>query len=227
MPDQLGIGEVLSVLKPDFPDVSISKIRFLESEGLITPSRTPSGYRKFSPTDIARIRTILTMQRDQYLPLKVIKEHLDRLDQGLEPIASSPSGSVKAEDFRATRKTLRLTTAELAEQVGLDESTIGQLVSFGLLTPTPTGHFDDDAVSIGGTIAAMSIFGIEPRHLRSFKVAADREVGLVEQVITPWVGNRGPEAKSRARETVRELAALSVRLHAALVKATLARGGLD
>ena len=223
----MGIGEVLSVLKPEFPDVSISKLRFLESEGLIAPARTPSGYRKFTATDITRVRTILTLQRDQYLPLKVIREHLARLDAGLEPIDSSPNNTVGPEDFRTTRTTMRLTVTEYSDEVGLDEPTVRQLVSFGLITPTETGHFDDDAVAIGTTIAAMSVFGIEPRHLRSFKVAADREVGLVEQVITPWVGNRGPEAASRARETVRELAALSVRLHAALVKATLARGGHD
>ena len=227
MPELIGIGEVLSVLKPEFPDVSISKIRFLESEGLVMPARTASGYRKFSATDIARIRTILTLQRDQYLPLKVIREHLARLDAGLEPIDSRPSGQVSAEDFQTTRKTHRLTLAEFCDEIALDQGTVKQLVSFGLITPTATGHFDDDAVAIGAVIAAMSVFGIEPRHLRSFKVAADREVGLVEQVITPWVGSRGPEAASRARETVRELAALSVRLHAALVKATLARGGIE
>lgn len=228
----LGIGEVLQLLRADFPDVTISKIRFLETEDLVRPARTPAGYRKFSPADVERLRYVLAMQRDHYLPLKVIREHLEAMDRGLEPPpvaggeARAPRGmvpgdGVSAADFRPTRARVRLTRAELAASAGLDEATLAEVESFGLVSPRPGGHFDGDALTIAVTVRQMTEFGIQPRHLRAFKVAADREVGLVEQVVSPLSRQRGPDAKVRADEAVRELAALSVRLHAALVKAGL------
>jgi DNA-binding transcriptional MerR regulator len=230
----LGIGEVLQSLRPEFPDVTISKIRFLESEGLVRPARTASGYRKFSHVDVERLRYVLRMQRDHYLPLKVIRDHLDALDRGLEPPplgggeARAPRGlvsadGVRAEDFRPARSRVRLTRPELAASSGLDEETLAQLESYGLIGPQPGGHYDQDALIVASTVAQMTPFGIEPRHLRPFRVAADREVGLVQQVVAPLARQRGSEARVRAEEAVRELAALSVRLHAALVKAGLDR----
>jgi DNA-binding transcriptional MerR regulator len=231
---RMSIGEVLSLLRPDFPEISISKIRFLEAEGLIEPERTPSGYRKFSHRDIERLRYVLTSQREHYLPLKVIKEHLDAIDRGLEPPAVTGTGPqvprvVLAGDgypspdsFASDSSELRLSRAELLSAAEIDENMLGQLENFGLLKPRQGGsHFDGDALVIAKTAGELAAFGLEPRHLRSFKNAADREVGLVEQVVSPMQRARDASAKARAEETIKQMAALSVRLHASLVKSGL------
>jgi DNA-binding transcriptional MerR regulator len=233
----LSIGEVLSQLRADFPDVTISKIRFLESEGLVEPERTSAGYRKFSHADVQRLRYVLTAQRDHYLPLRVIKDHLEALDRGLEPAEHPSTGprvpmtlvSVEGlpgpEAFGKDAADVRLSRRELLESAELDEASLSQLEQYGLVSTRTGGtHYDSTSLSIARTVAEMARFGIEPRHLRAFKAAADREVGLVEQVVTPLVRQRGPEARARAEEVARELAALSVRLHAALVKAGLRPG---
>ncbi len=227
----LSIGEVLSKLRGDFPDITISKIRFLESEGLIDPQRTPSGYRKFTNVDLERLRYVLQAQRDQYLPLRVIKENLDALDRGLEP-AATPGGlavprlaTVDGEFAPAAfaqESDLRLSREELLQASGLDDSQLTELQSFGLVAIRGR-HYDGDSLAVARAVAEIAAFGIEPRHLRSFKSAADREVGLVEQVITPLLRQKGADAKARAEEVQRELASLSVRLHAALVRAGLQR----
>jgi DNA-binding transcriptional MerR regulator len=233
----LSIGEVLSQLRADFPDVTISKIRFLEAEGLVEPERTSAGYRKFSHADVQRLRYVLTAQRDHYLPLRVIKEHLEALDRGLEPADDTNAGPrvpralVVAEGlpgpeaFGKDAADIRLSRKELLEAAELDDAALTQLEQYQLVSIRPGGnHYDGTALIIARTVAEMSRFGIEPRHLRSFKAAADREVGLVEQVVTPLVRQRNPEARARAEEVARELASLSVRLHAALVKAGLRPG---
>ncbi len=233
----LSIGDVLSHLRADFPDVTISKIRFLESEGLVEPERTSAGYRKFSHADVQRLRYVLTAQRDHYLPLRVIKDHLEALDRGLEPAAHpstgprvpmtlvSSEGLPGPEAFGKDATDVRLSRRELLEAAELDDASLDQLEQYGLVAPRPGGnHYDGTSLSIARTVAEMARFGIEPRHLRAFKAAADREVGLVEQVVTPLARQRGPEARARAEEVARELAALSVRLHAALVKAGLRPG---
>jgi DNA-binding transcriptional MerR regulator len=233
----MSIGEVLAQLRPDFADITISKIRFLEDEGLIKPERTSSGYRKFSREDVGRLRYVLAAQRDQYLPLRVIKEHLDAIDRGLEPPAVGGSGPrvpralvaaeglPSADTFRPDASEVRLSRAELASAAGLDDAQLDQLEQYGLLGPRPGGsHYDGDALVVAKTVAEMSRFGIEARHLRPFKTAADREIGLVEQVVTPLVRQRNPEARARADETVRELAALSVKLHTTLVRQGLGPG---
>lgn len=233
----MSIGEVLGQLRPDFPDITISKIRFLEDEGLVKPVRTASGYRKFSREDVGRLRYVLTAQRDQYLPLRVIKEHLDAIDRGLEPPALggggpkvpralvAAEGMPGAEAFRPDASELRLSRRELLDAAGLEEEQLTQLEQYGLLGPRTGGsHYDGDALVVAKTVAEMSRFGIEARHLRPFKAAADREIGLVEQVVTPLVRQRNPEARARADEVARELAALSVKLHATLVKAGLGPG---
>ena len=235
----LSIGEVLTALRSDFPDVTISKIRFLESEGLVEPERTSAGYRKFSHADIQRLRYVLTAQRDHYLPLRVIKDHLEALDRGLEP-AERPDAGPRVpraltvteglpgpEAFVRDAGDVRLSRKELLEAAELDDNALTTLEQYGLVAPRPGGsHYDGTALVVARTVAQMSRFGIEARHLRAFKAAADREVGLVEQVITPLVRQRNPEARARAEEVARELAALSVKLHAALVKAGL-RPGLN
>ncbi len=229
----MSIGEVLGQLRGEFPDVTISKIRFLESEGLVQPERTPAGYRKFSREDVARLRYVLAAQRDQYLPLRVIKSHLEALDRGLEPPATPGAGPrvpralVAAEGlpgpdaFRAEPSELRLSREELLEAAGLDGEQLAKLEEFGLVTPRGNGHYDGDALIVARTVGELAQFGIEARHLRAFKAAADREVGLVEQVVTPLVRQRNPEARAHADEVAREIAALSVKLHAALVKSGL------
>lgn len=222
----LSIGEVLSLLKKEFPDVSISKIRFLETEGLITPNRTPSGYRRFDTHDVSKLRSILTLQRDQYLPLKVIREQLDAGADGAgiaAPVVSS--GGVRPDDFRPGAGRIRLTRSELAEQTELDESVIVALEKDGLVWANQAGHFEEDAVQICSIAAKLAAFGVEPRHLRSFRVVANRESGLVEQIATPFSHPRDRDSKARAQQTVRELASLFVQLHAALLRAELIRSG--
>jgi DNA-binding transcriptional MerR regulator len=232
----MSIGEVLSQLRGEFPDVTISKIRFLEAEGLIEPERTTSGYRKFSRDDLARLRYVLSAQRDHYLPLRVIKSHLEALDRGLEPgpAAAAPQvpravtateGLPGPEAFVRDPSDVRLTRDELASAAGLTAEQLEELERFGMVSPRPGGSFyDGDALLVATTVAEMHRFGIEPRHLRSFKSAADREIGLFEQVVAPLVRQRNPEARARAEEAVRELAALSIRLHSALVRAGLRPG---
>jgi DNA-binding transcriptional MerR regulator len=230
---RMNIGEVLDKLRPDFPGVTIPKIRFLEDKGLIKPERTPAGYRKFTHDDVERLRYILTMQRDHYLPLKVIGEHLAAIDRGLEPppiesvvptvpkVALAADGLPSAESFRR-RDDVRLSRKELLKIAEVDEELLEQLEQFGLIVPRQgTGHYDTDALVIAQTARELADFGFEPRHLRAFKTAADREVGLVEQVVAPQKRGRDTAAKARAEETVSEIAALSVRLHATLVKSGL------
>jgi DNA-binding transcriptional MerR regulator len=233
----LSIGQVLEQLRADFPDVTISKIRFLETEGLIDPERTSSGYRKFSRNDVARLQYVLSAQRDRYLPLRVIKQHLEALDRGLEPpegegtgpqvprALTAVDGLPGPESFVRDVSDVRLTRAELANAAGLSTEQLDQLEQYGLVGPRPGGSFyDGDALMVAKTVAEMARFGIESRHLRPFKSAADREIGLFEQVVAPLVRQRNPEARARADEAVRELAALSIRLHSALVRAGLKPG---
>jgi DNA-binding transcriptional MerR regulator len=230
---QMSIGEVLSSLRADFPDVTISKIRFLEAEGLVEPARTASGYRKFSHRDVDRLRYVLTAQRDHYLPLRVIKDHLDAIDRGLEPpqlgtpgprvprVVVAADGMPEPEAFTRESPEVRLSRAELLAASGVTDAQLTQLEAFGLITKRAGGHYDGDALLVASTVGQMSRFGLEARHLRAFKSAAEREVGLIEQVVAPLARQRSTEARARADEVVRELAALSVRLHAALVRASI------
>ncbi|WP_308217441.1 MerR family transcriptional regulator [Nocardioides sp. cx-173] len=230
---RMNIGQVLDQLRADYPGITIPKIRFLEDKGLIKPERTPSGYRKFSAADVERLRYVLRMQRDHYLPLKVIGEHLDAIDRGLEPppieavvptvptVALAADGLPSAESF-ARRDSLRLSRRELVKIAGITDELLVQLEQFGLVSPrTGTGHFDTDALVIAQTARELAEFGFEPRHLRAFKTSADREIGLVEQVVAPLKNGRDAAARARADDAVSEIAALSVRLHATLVKAGL------
>jgi DNA-binding transcriptional MerR regulator len=229
----LSIGEVLSKLRSDFPDITISKIRFLESEGLIEPQRTPSGYRKFTAVDLDRLRYVLLAQRDQYLPLRVIKENLDALDRGLQPAAISGGvagprptlatveGEISPAAFADTSD-MRLSREELLKASAISDDQLMELESYGLITIRGR-HYDGDALSVAKAVAEMAGFGIEPRHLRSFKSAADREIGLIEQVITPLNRQKNSDSKARAQEVQKEIASLSVRLHAALIRAGLNR----
>ncbi|PUA79258.1 MerR family transcriptional regulator [Nocardioides currus] len=231
----MNIGQVLDQLRGDFPGVTISKIRFLEDQGLIKPERTQAGYRKFSGEDVDRLRYILRMQRDHYLPHKVIGEHLDAIDRGLEPpaiegvvptvpkVALASDGLPSPESFRASSD-VRLSRRELIKIAEISEDLLVQLEQFALISPRPgTGHYDADALVVAQTARELADFGFEPRHLRAFKTAADREVGMVEQVVAPLQRGRDAAAGGRIEEAVSEIAALSVRLHATLVKSGLRR----
>lgn len=223
----LSIGAVLAQLQPDFPDVSISKIRFLEAQGLVTPERTPSGYRTFSERDLARLRYVLTAQRDRFWPLKVIRDALDAIDRGLEPPEGEqpaarpavpghrPDPLVAGPAELRRRSTLRLTADEVREAAGLDAPAFDSLLSFGLLRPNRDGHFDEAALSVARAAGALTGYGIEPRHLRPFRLAADREIGLVQQAARPLRGQDDPTA---------QILSLCLALHTALVKAGLAAG---
>jgi DNA-binding transcriptional MerR regulator len=227
----LTIGDVLATLKVEFPDLTISKIRFLEDQGLVHPERTPSGYRKFSAADVGRLKYVLSQQKDHYLPLRVIKEQLDAIDRGLVPsgsnttprvphvtIAAIEDNAPTAEHFRFATAALRLSQDELLNAAGLRKEQLSELEQFGLISPKPGGHYDDDALAVAKIVSDLARFGLEGRHLRAFRTAAEREVGLFSQVVGPVSRQRGAEARARAEETVRELAAASVRLHAALVQ---------
>jgi DNA-binding transcriptional MerR regulator len=231
----MSIGEVLASVRRDFPEVTISKIRFLESEGLVEPARTPSGYRKFSRRDVERLRYVLSAQRDQYLPLRVIKEHLDAIDRGLEPpdvpggrprvpegLGDVADNVVGAWAFRGDASEVRLSRSELMSAAGLDAGLLDQIEEYGLIAPRPgTAHYDADALVVARTVAEMQGYGLEPRHLRAFRTGAEREAGLVEQVVAPLLRQRDAEANSRAEEVAREMGALSVKLHTALVRVAL------
>lgn len=230
---RMNIGQVLDLLRDDF-QVTIPKIRFLEAEGLIKPERTASGYRKFSYADVERLRYILRMQRDHELKLKTIAEHLDAMDRGLEPpalvgltptvpsVALASDGVPGAEEFRR-RDDLRLSRKEVLKIAEVSEEFLAELEQFGLVKAGVTGHFTSDALVVAQVASSLAEFGLEPRHLRAFKAAADREVGLVEQAMAPLRNGRDAVADARADEALATLASLSVKLHATLVKSGLRR----
>jgi len=342
----LSIGDVLSLLREEFPDVTISKIRFLESQGLVDPERSPSGYRKFYEEDVARLRWVLRKQRDHFLPLKVIRDRLAAAGSGVppddEPVpdgaaaaegspASSPAEAAQgapgaaATDARPTadgdgsvpggpggngtdapdataghRATpervgaerpaaeragamagaqlgsppapagpstlsaaagpaalpapgvpggvaagrhvagggsagtalspsvsgVSLTLGELCAATGLGPDVVASLESLGLLAPMAIAggtYYDEEALTVAKLVVEFGRYGIEPRHLRMYRNAADREVGLVEQVVTPLLRQRNPEARQRAVEAASELARLGQSMRASLVRAALRR----
>ncbi|HEX9992342.1 MAG TPA: MerR family transcriptional regulator [Acidimicrobiales bacterium] len=293
----LSIGEVLTLLQQEFPDVTISKIRFLESQGLLDPERTPSGYRKFYDDDIERLRWILRQQREHFLPLKVIKGRLERgeLDEpppgladgvepgpsldgavpdeaaggpvaadtepatapapaleGAGPAAEAPAGDADAEPVAAAEAeadeavategvplppgayganpldagptSVSLSRDELAAAAGLEPEALAELERFGLVSGRSVGgvvSYDDSALVVARLAAAFAGYGLGPRHLRMYKVAAEREAGLFEQVVMPLVKQRNPVARSQAVDSLRHLAALGQSLHAAVLRDTL------
>jgi DNA-binding transcriptional MerR regulator len=257
-PDGVSIGAVLRELQADFPDLTISKIRYLETEGLISPERRASGYRLFAPADVARLRFILTAQRDRFWPLKVIKDALDRLDQGLDvpgltdggtgtegPVArpevpdghgaprrtdvvqeraGPPVADLSAASLRR-RRAVRLTPLELRERTGLDRGAYGHLLAFGLLRTDASGRHHADDLDVATAAASLARYGLEARHLRAFRVGADREIGLAQQILEPLRRRRarGAEGPDPA-EAEAELLSTMLALHVALVRSGLARG---
>ena len=232
----MSIGAVLDLLRPEFPDVTISKIRFLEAEGLVTPQRSPSGYRRFTAYDSARLRFILTAQRDQYLPLKVIKAQLDSQPNGELLPQHSPYPAPRLVPVGDERQpvrdavpgpaSVRLSREDLLERSGVDPDLITALRKAGVITTGPGGFFDEHAVVIAQCAAALAEYGVEPRHLRAFRSAADRQSDLIAQIAGP-VGKAGTTgARDRADDLAREVAALAITLHTSLIKSAV-RGVLD
>lgn len=206
----LSISEVLAQLRAEFPDISVSKIRFLETEGLIAPARAPSGYRRFAAADVERLRYILTAQRDQYLPLRVIKERLTSAEQ-------------ERQDGGAAE---RLTRRELIDQAGITEPQLTELEMFGLVRKAEGRLYARDALEVARTAAALTAYGVEARHLRTVRAAVEREVNLIEGVVAPILKQRGAGARELAGQTAGELAGLAARLHQALIEGALAEAGL-
>lgn len=229
----MSIGEVLAQLRVEFPDTTISKLRFLEAEGLVEPQRTPAGYRKYSWEDVTRLRFVLTAQRDQYLPLRVIREQLAGLEHEPENpgrqrpalVAVGPAGEVPGRGgvsaAAAEPAESRVTRADLVARTGIEDATLTELERLGLIVSRPPGWYDPDALAIAQAVAGLAAYGLEPRHLRAYRTAADREVGLFEQLIAPLARQNDPAARARAAETARELVGLSQQLHAALVRVGL------
>jgi DNA-binding transcriptional MerR regulator len=221
----VSIGEVLSQLRGEFADITISKIRFLETEGLVAPERTPSGYRKFSPQDIARLKYVLAQQRDNYLPLRVIKEQLEALDRGeplpvagTGPVAVLPPAALDSQDDDGGEP---LPAEQFARAAGLEPEQLADCVQFGLLVPDKKGRHPAADLPVARAAAGLARHGIEPRHLRGYGNGADREAGLIEQLVAPLLRARSEESRARATEKLRELAALSAQLHTALLEARL------
>jgi DNA-binding transcriptional MerR regulator len=219
----LTVGAVVRTLAEEFPDVTVSKVRFLESEGLVAPARTASGYRQFSTRDVERIRYVLRAQRDRFWPLRVIRENLEAMDRGLDPGAGdeaprppqpAPDPDVPHVEALLSTARMRLTPVELAEASGLTAVAVADLRSHGLLRPDDSGLHGETDLRVAQAAAGLAAYGIEARHLRPSRTAADREVGLVEQA----VGARRGAAAERGRA---EVAHLLLSLHVALV-----RGGL-
>jgi DNA-binding transcriptional MerR regulator len=208
-----GIGEVIAQLRAEFPDVSVSKIRFLEAEGLIQPARSPSGYRKFAPADVDRLRYILTAQRDQYLPLRVIKDHLDTAGR---PPGPGPAGLLAARAPALTRR-------ELIEAAGIDEAALAELESFGLVRRA--ARYPPGALDAIRAIVALGGYGVQARHLRVLRASAERETELIEQVVAPLLRQRSPGARDRAGQTARQIASLALAVHAAMIEMALAEAG--
>lgn len=191
------IGEVLAILKTEFPDLTPSKLRFLEDQGLVTPQRTEAGYRKFSDSQIERLKVALQLQRDQYLPLKVIRQYFEDLDGG-----KNPALPVNAPTANKLRKNLKFSTMKLVEESGISEQGLKEAQEVGLIGQEPhSSHQLEIAVSIAG----LAQFGISPRHLKGIKASADREIGIISGVIEPVVKKRTPESAAKASYYAREI----------------------
>jgi len=224
------IGEVLVAVKTEFPDITISKIRFLESEGLIQPERTPSGYRKFYEEDVERLKAILRMQRDEYLPLKVIKERLLRQDAGEAEEPEAPpeevteAGQEADEELAEATTGLQMPIEEMAAATGIDKERIKELESYGLVCahgPDSARYYDGDDYIVLTIVREFFRFGIEPRHLGMYKHFAEREASFFEAIVMPTLRQRNPDARRAAADSLAELSKVSRKLKQALLRVNL------
>jgi DNA-binding transcriptional MerR regulator len=223
--DYLSIGEVLDLLRPDFPDISISKIRFLEAEGLIAPERTGSKYRKFYEEDVSRLRHILALQRDQFLPLRVIKQRLaDLLSNGEGapsiPAPQSPAAAASEGDMEIDLAGVQMSSEELQAAAQIEKGQLQNLIDFGIMAAKDV--YNENDLVVAKAACGFMGFGVEPRHLRMFKQSAEREASFVQQIVLPVTRRRDQEeARKQTSQSVRELLTLSRRIREALVQAAL------
>jgi len=221
------IGEVLVAVKTEFPDITISKIRFLESEGLIDPERTPSGYRKFYEKDVDRLKSILRMQRDEYLPLKVIKERLLQQESadGEEPMAViEPSGVEPEADLAEPPTGLQMSIEEMSAATGIDRERIRELESFGLVCshgPESARYYDGDDYVVLSIVKDFFRYGVEARHLTMYKHFEEREASFFETIVMPQLRQRNPDARRAATTSLTDLAKASRKLKQALLRTNL------
>lgn len=225
MTDVVGIGALIAELSDEFPEVTISKVRFLEGQGLVTPARTPSGYRRYTTADRDRLRYVLSMQRDHFLPLKVIREHLDAIERGLQPPevadpAPRPPAPRPMAFDAGDAAGLELSRAEVLRETGLAPAALREAEEQGLIAAGRLGTFDRNALDIARAVAGLAEYGLTPRHLRALRLAAEREIGLIEAVTTPMQGMA--DAEQRMRSAAVAVASLSADLQGALVRSHLA-----
>jgi DNA-binding transcriptional MerR regulator len=228
--DYLSIGEVLEAIKADFPDVSISKIRFLESEGLINPERTGSGYRKFYDPDVARLRYILSLQKDHFLPLKVIRERLAEADASGSIPEVAPSGDGSAPAARAaangsSKSPSRISTdvqldrSGLAKAAGLSTDELQGLEDFGLIV---AGDFyDGNDLAVAKAARRLLDYGLEPRHLRMYRQWAEREASFFEQIVAPMARRKDPSSQLKAAQSSQDLIGLSREIRDAMLRTSM------
>ena len=215
---QLSIGQVLARLSPEFPDLTPSKLRFLEERGLVSPARTDSGYRKFAPADLERLRLVLSMQRDHYLPLKVIRTFLDDLDAGRDPVL--PGGqTVSAPSMLPADR--RLTRDELVAEARATDALLRDAISASLVSPGD--HYGDEALAVLRSLVELQRSGIEPRHLRGYRAAAERELGLIESALLPVARRRDASSRAKAADLAREIAGQLETIRSSLIRSALDR----
>ena len=217
------IGEVINLLKPEFPDVTVSKIRFLETQGLVMPDRSASGYRKFTQEDIQRIQYILSEQRDHYLPLKVIKSKLNAWEHGDEsPVA--PEGGPPPEAYFSSSG-VSLNASEVSRSSGLSRAQLDAVVDEGILVPRElpdgTQMFTDDDLKVARAVHRLLNRGLEPRHLRPLRLAAEKQVDLFGQLVAPLLRHRNPDNQRRSSEILADTAQASAEAQETMVRSRL------
>ena len=213
----LSIGQVLARLGPEFPDLSPSKLRFLEERQLISPARTESGYRKFGQADLDRLRFVLTMQRDHYLPLKVIRGYLDELDAGRTP--ALPGAGPQAPSILSSER--RYTRDEVIREAGATVMLLGDAITASLILPAEV--YGEETVSVLKALVELQRSGIEPRHLRGFRAAADRELGLIESALIPVARRKDASSRAKAAELAREIAGQLEVVRGSLIRSALTK----
>jgi len=214
----LSIGQVLARLTAEFPDLTPSKLRFLEERQLICPARTESGYRKFSAADLERLRFVLTMQRDHYLPLKVIRGYLDEIDAGRQPELPG-GGSLPAPSMLSTER--KLQRDELVREAGATPGLLNDAISSSLIVAAEL--YGEDVLAVLHSLVELQRSGIEPRHLRGFRVAAERELGLIESALIPVARRKDASSRAKASELAREIAGQLEIVRSSLIRTALSR----
>ncbi|MFE1645366.1 MerR family transcriptional regulator [Microbacterium sp. P01] len=208
----LSIGQVLALLTPEFSSLTSSKLRFLEVQGIVTPTRTESGYRKFCQADVDRLRLALTLQRDHYLPLVVIRDHLEDVDAGREPSPPTAVPSIVPAPRRYRRE-------ELLSAAGATPQLLNDAISTGVLTGGD--GYTDQSVAVLRALVALDRHGIEPRHIRTVRQSAEREVALIESALAPLLRRADAASRARANETAPELAKRLDEVRGIFVRAAL------